>query len=62
MSPLDPAVLHLALGERDATFVYLEEAFRIRAPFLSHVKTDPSWRPLHGDSRFTELLRKMRLL
>lgn len=62
VSPLEPAILHAALGEKDAAFACLDEAFRTRVPALSHVKVDRVWQPLRSDPRFADLLRRMKLL
>jgi TolB-like protein/DNA-binding winged helix-turn-helix (wHTH) protein/Flp pilus assembly protein TadD len=60
-SPLVPAGLHAALGENDAAFSFLEEAFATRVPALSQVKIDGRWKPLRSDPRYADLLRRMKL-
>jgi TolB-like protein/DNA-binding winged helix-turn-helix (wHTH) protein len=60
-SPLVPASLHAALGEKDAAFAFLEEAFATRVPALSQIKTDGRWKPLRSDPRYADLLRRMKL-
>jgi TolB-like protein/Tfp pilus assembly protein PilF len=62
VSPVEPAILHAALGENDAAFVKLEEAVRTRVPTLSHIKVDRVWQPLRSDPRYADLLRRMNLL
>jgi TolB-like protein/tetratricopeptide (TPR) repeat protein len=49
------------LGERDQAFAWLDRAFARRDPQLSSIKGDPLVRNLHGDPRYTAMLRKMNL-
>ena len=55
-------------GERDKAFEWLERAYRQRdgglvavLPWVSPVKWNPVFRDLHGDPRFTALLKKLNL-
>jgi tetratricopeptide (TPR) repeat protein len=48
-------------GETDRAFEWLERAVAERARMLWFLKSDPSFRRLHSDPRWAELLRKMNL-
>jgi TolB-like protein/DNA-binding winged helix-turn-helix (wHTH) protein/Flp pilus assembly protein TadD len=48
-------------GESDKSFAWLERAYKQRDPGLPEIKTDPLLKNLRHDSRYTELLRRMRL-
>jgi hypothetical protein len=39
----------------------LEEAYRAREWYLCVLKTEPTFDPLRGDSRFQDLLRRLNL-
>jgi tetratricopeptide (TPR) repeat protein len=43
------------LGETDAAFRHLGEAFRLRPAFAEHAGDDPDLEPLRADPRFAEL-------
>lgn len=49
--------LHLALGDIDGTFEWLEKAFDYRASFLVPMKVYPFLDPIRDDPRFREMLR-----
>ena len=61
VSPLDFAVVHAGLGQRDQAFSWLEKAYDGRVPRLSGVRVDPRLVSLHADPRFADLLRRMNL-
>jgi serine/threonine-protein kinase len=48
-------------GETDRAFEWLELAREGHVRMLNTLKVDPSFRPLHSDPRWAELLRKMNL-
>jgi TolB-like protein/Flp pilus assembly protein TadD len=48
-------------GDLDKSFEWLERAYRQRDPGLSGIKTDPLLKNLRHDSRYGQLLHKMRL-
>ena len=54
-----PAGLHGVLGEADAAFHWLDQAYRQHWGFLMWVKVNPWLTSLHGDPRWGELLTKM---
>ena len=57
---MDIALVHLALGDRDQTFQYLEKAYKERSG-LNDLNVDPRFGPLHGDPRFQDLLVRLGL-
>jgi len=54
------ALVHLALGDRDQAFRYLEEAYKARSG-LNDLEVDPRFASLHEDPRFHDLLVRMGL-
>jgi TolB-like protein/DNA-binding winged helix-turn-helix (wHTH) protein/Tfp pilus assembly protein PilF len=48
-------------GESDKSFEWLERAYKQRDPGLPDIKTDPLFKNLQHDPRYTELLKKMHL-
>ena len=48
-------------GERDKAFEWLDRSYAQKDPGLVNVKTDPLFANLHGDPRFSQLLRRMKL-
>jgi tetratricopeptide (TPR) repeat protein len=52
------AVVHTALGDKDAAFKILEKAIEDRRPIVG-LKEDPALEDLHSDPRWKVLLRRM---
>ena len=48
-------------GETDKAFGWLERAYEQRDAGLPEMKTDPLFKNLHRDQRYTQLLKKLRL-
>jgi TolB-like protein/DNA-binding winged helix-turn-helix (wHTH) protein/Flp pilus assembly protein TadD len=48
-------------AESDESFKWLEHAYQQRDPGLPEIKTDPLFKNLRHDPRYTELLKKMHL-
>jgi TolB-like protein/DNA-binding winged helix-turn-helix (wHTH) protein/Flp pilus assembly protein TadD len=48
-------------GESDRSLEWLDRAYKQRDPGLPEIKTDPLFKNLRHDPRYTELLKKMRL-
>ncbi len=48
-------------GERAKAFEWLDRSYAQKDPGLVNVKTDPLFASLHGDPRFSKLLRRMNL-
>ena len=61
VSPVPLAGLYAALGEADAAFHWLEQAYRERRGWLAYLKIEPLLDGLRLDGRFTRLLDRMRL-
>ena len=59
LSSYDLATFHTELSKKDKAFAALNDAFQKRDHFIPFVKIDPFLKPLHGDPRFQELLRKV---
>jgi len=61
VQPVWIALIHAALGEKDAAFEWLEKAYGDRSGWLVYLKSDPLFQPLRSDARFTELARRVGL-
>jgi tetratricopeptide (TPR) repeat protein len=59
VSPYSLAALYAELDEKDASFEWLERAFRERDSDLASLKVDPAFDSLHSDARFFNLLRRI---
>jgi TolB-like protein/DNA-binding winged helix-turn-helix (wHTH) protein len=55
------AQVHAYRGESDQSFEWLERAYKQRDTGLPSLNTDPLFKSLRHDPRYTELLKKMRL-
>jgi TolB-like protein/DNA-binding winged helix-turn-helix (wHTH) protein/Flp pilus assembly protein TadD len=55
------AEVYAFCGEPDKSFAWLERAYEQRDAGLPEVKTDPLFKSLRHDHRYTELLKRMRL-
>ena len=51
----------MALGDKDQAFTRLNQAYDERAANMEFLKVAPELDPLRSDSRFQDLLRKMKL-
>jgi tetratricopeptide (TPR) repeat protein len=61
LPPGGAAAVHAALGDRDAAFEALFRELEKREQWPLFIKADPDFDSLHGDPRWPELLRRMRL-
>ncbi len=57
----DMAMVHLALGDTEKSFQWLEAAYDERAQSLAHMKVDVHLDPIRSDPRFEELMRRVGL-
>jgi len=49
-------------GDKDKAFEFLEKAYKAReGSELTLLAVDPVWKNLHGDPRFSDLLRRIGL-
>ncbi len=55
------ATIYAALKDRDRTFEWLEQASKERADWMVFLNVDPRFKTLRSDSRFADLLRRMKL-
>jgi tetratricopeptide (TPR) repeat protein len=56
------ASAHAYRGESDSAFAWLERARAARDPGLAELRVEPLLRPLHGDPRWSALLKRLRFL
>lgn len=61
VSPLDLATLHVRLGEPEEALDWLEKAFEERAWGSNFLKVSPTWKSLHSNPRYTDLLQRIGL-
>jgi eukaryotic-like serine/threonine-protein kinase len=61
VSPVALCGLHVALGEPDDAFGWLEQAYRERRGWLAYLKIEPILDGLRNDPRFSRLVERMRL-
>ena len=61
VSPYSVANIHVALGDRDEAFVWLERALEDRDRMLTSLRVHPRLDPLRSDPRFASLLSRMNL-
>ncbi|MBP6002537.1 MAG: protein kinase [Pyrinomonadaceae bacterium] len=59
VSPFLPAVVYAGLNEKDKSFYWLERAFQERSNWLTLIKVGRRLKPLHGDPRFDDLLKRV---
>ena len=57
--PLDIALIHAGLSQKDEAIEWLEKAYKQQSCSLVYIKVDPRLDPLRSDLRFQELLRRM---
>jgi len=55
------AIVHAALGEKDAAFAELEKAYQAHDWFFQRLRVDPFMDPLRDDPRFKDLVRRLGL-
>jgi TolB-like protein/Tfp pilus assembly protein PilF len=61
VSPYVVALLHVALGENETAFEWLQKAYDEKSTFMTYVAVDPRLAGLRSDVRFTEILKKVDL-
>jgi hypothetical protein len=55
------AMGYAALGNFDQAFASLERAYQTRSAGLIYLHLDPGYKPLRGDPRYPELVRRIGL-
>ena len=53
------ASIYVALGDKDKAFEWLEQAYRDRSAGLPYIKIWPMFEPLHADSRWASLVKRV---
>lgn len=62
VAPYNVALIHVGLGNKDAAFAWLERAYEARSYLLAvYLNTDARLSSLHGDPRYEDLRRRMKL-
>jgi len=61
ISPYSIAVIYLGLGDKEQAFAWLNRAYQERDNWLNYLKVEPRLDPLRSDTRFANLLRRVRL-
>lgn len=61
VSPAELAILHSALGDREAALLALEQAYSVHDSQMQFLKAEPGYDALRAEPRFQELLRKVGL-
>ena len=59
--PYNIALAYNAVGERETALDYLEKAFSERDVRLVFLKVEPQWDQLRSESRFVDLIKRMRI-
>jgi TolB-like protein/Flp pilus assembly protein TadD len=59
--PYDIALIYVGLGEKDKAFAWLEKAYNDHSTEMIYFKVEPLLTPLRSDSRYQDLLRRMKL-
>jgi adenylate cyclase len=59
VSPYALAMAHMALGDLDGTFAWLERMYEERTPWLIFMNVHPRYDGLRSDPRWHELMRKI---
>jgi len=59
--PYDIALIYVGLGEKDKAFAWLEKAYNDHSTEMIYFKVEPMLAPLRSDSRYQDLLRRMKL-
>ena len=55
------AAVYVALGEHDAAFKWLEQAYLVRSADVTTLPVERHWAPIRSDPRFAALVRKARI-
>jgi TolB-like protein/class 3 adenylate cyclase/Flp pilus assembly protein TadD len=59
VSPYALAMAHMAVGDLDGTFAWLDKMYEERTPWLIFMNVHPRYDGLRGDPRWHELMRKI---
>ena len=62
---LDPVwigLIYAALGDKERSFIWLDKAYQINSDTLLFLKVDPKYDSLRSDPRFSDLMKRLKLL
>jgi eukaryotic-like serine/threonine-protein kinase len=59
INPFEIALIHVGLGDVDASFEWLETAYRSRSDLLVYLNVDPRLDRVRGDPRFKDLVARV---
>jgi hypothetical protein len=59
--PFHLALAHTGLGERDAAFEALDQAWLDRDPALATLDAEPRFEPLRSDPRYRPLVERIKI-
>jgi Tfp pilus assembly protein PilF len=62
VSPFSFALIYMGLGDNDRAFEWLNKTFDENPYRISFIKVNPRFDSLRSDPRFTDLLRRMKLV
>ena len=60
-APVRVALVHIALGETDLAFEWLEKAIEARDWQMALLNVEPAFDPLRSDQRFSALVERVGL-
>jgi TolB-like protein/Tfp pilus assembly protein PilF len=61
VTPVSLALIHVALGEKDAALAWLEKGYEERAFQMQFLNVDPRFDTIRDDPRFADLVRRIGL-
>jgi TolB-like protein/tetratricopeptide (TPR) repeat protein len=61
VSSWDIAIWYAAAGLDDEALTWLERAYQTHDPTMPYLAVHPSWKRLHGNPRFRDLVRRLKL-
>jgi len=61
MNYIDVAAIQVRLGNHDAAFLYLEQAYTNHDAYIVYLNANQVWDPIRSDPRFLDLTRRMGL-
>jgi hypothetical protein len=59
VSPVFPALVHAALGDREEALTLLDEARAQGSPWMAFLAVEPGFDPLREERRFASLSRRI---
>jgi len=61
VQPYSLAIIHIALGEKDEAFTWLNKGYDLRDEQLTMLRIDPAFDLIRDDPRFQALMRRVHL-